>query len=82
MVKVKVNNPITGLDRPLGFQKVEAHRFLDNRHMKVVRLSDLCTGCLYPPSNTPGTHLSQPQGHSATERVMSIKNSRGIHSVN
>jgi hypothetical protein len=29
------SSPITGLDRPLGFQKVEALRFLDNRHMKV-----------------------------------------------
>jgi hypothetical protein len=38
----------TGLDRPLGFQEVEAPEFLDNRHMKVVRLSALCTGRLYP----------------------------------
>jgi hypothetical protein len=45
--KVK-SNPITGLDRPLGFQEVEAPRFLDNRHMKVVRLSALRTGRLYP----------------------------------
>ena len=42
-------NPITGLDRPWGFQKVEAPRFQDNRHMKVVRLSALRTGRLYPP---------------------------------
>jgi hypothetical protein len=35
------SNPITGLDRPLGLQEVEAPRFLDNRHMKVVRLSAL-----------------------------------------
>jgi hypothetical protein len=34
--------------RPLGLQKVEAPRFLDNRHMKVVRLSALRTGRLYP----------------------------------
>jgi hypothetical protein len=38
--------PITGLDRPLGFQEAEAPRFLDNRHMKVVRLSALRTGLL------------------------------------
>ena len=31
-----------------GFQKVEAPRFQDNRHMKVVRLSFLCTGHLHP----------------------------------
>ena len=41
-------SPITGLDRPWGFQEVEAPRFQDNRHMKVVRLSVLCTGHLYP----------------------------------
>jgi hypothetical protein len=32
-----------------------------------------------PPGNTPGTHfcyrLSRPQGHSATGRIMSLKNS-------
>jgi len=49
--------------------------------MKVVRLSALRTGGLYPPppGNIPGTRfyyrLSQPQGHSAAGRVMSIKNS-------
>ena len=42
------SNPITGLDRPWGFQEAEAPRFQDNRHMKVVRLSTLRTGCLYP----------------------------------
>jgi hypothetical protein len=36
------------LDRPLGFQEVEAPRFLDNRHMKVVRLSAIRTGRVYP----------------------------------
>jgi hypothetical protein len=43
-VKVKYGFPATGLDRPLGFQEVEAPEFLDNRHMKVVRLSALRTG--------------------------------------
>jgi hypothetical protein len=79
MLDGKVSNPVTGLDRPLGFQEVEAPRFLDNRHMKVVRLSALHTGCLYPPGNIPGTHfcwrLSQPQGRSAARRIMSMKNS-------
>jgi len=41
------SNPITGLDRPWGFQEVEAPRFQDNRHMKVVRMSALRTGRLY-----------------------------------
>jgi len=42
------SNPITGLDRPRGFQEFEVPRFQDNRHMKVVRLSALRTGRLYP----------------------------------
>jgi hypothetical protein len=36
------------LDRPLEFQEVEAPTFLDNRHMKMVMLSALRTGRLYP----------------------------------
>jgi hypothetical protein len=40
--------PLQALDRPLGFQEVEDPEFLDNRHMKVVRLSALRTGRLYP----------------------------------
>ena len=40
--------PITGLDRPWGFQEAEVPRFHDNRHMKVVRLSALRPGRLYP----------------------------------
>ena len=47
--------------------------------MKVVRLSDLRTGRLYPPGSIPGTHfcyrLSRPQGHSAAGRIVSMKNS-------
>ena len=34
--------------QPWGFQEVEAARFQDNRHMKVVRLSAIRTGRLYP----------------------------------
>jgi hypothetical protein len=44
----KIHFPASGLDRPLGFQEVETQEFLDNRHMKVVRLSALRTGRLYP----------------------------------
>jgi hypothetical protein len=32
----------------MGFLEIEALEFLDNRHMKVVRLSALRTGRLYP----------------------------------
>jgi hypothetical protein len=41
-------NAITGLDRSWGFQEAEIPRFQDSRHMKVVRLSALSTGLLYP----------------------------------
>jgi len=42
------SNPITVLGRPWGFQEVEAPRFQDNQHMKVVRLSAVRTSRLYP----------------------------------
>ena len=42
MIK-RQSNPIRDLDRSWGFQEVETPRFQDNRHMKVVRLSALCT---------------------------------------
>ena len=47
LVKVKVNQSHYKPDPPRGFQEFEAPRFQDNRHMKVVRLSALCTGRLY-----------------------------------
>jgi len=76
---VTKSSPITGQDRSWGFQDFEAPRFQDSRHMKVVRLSALRTDRLYPPGNISGTHfckrLSQPQGHSAAGRIMSMKNS-------
>jgi hypothetical protein len=43
--------------KPGGFQEVEALRFQDNRHMKVVRLSAIRAGRLYPTGNIPGTHV-------------------------
>jgi len=46
--------------------------------MKVVRLSAPRTVLIYTPGNISGTHfcyrLSQPQGHSAAGRIMSMKN--------
>ena len=75
---IRSSNPITGLDRPRGFQDVWAPRFQDNRHMKVVRLLAVRTGRLYPPGNISGTHfrqrLGQPQGHSAAGRKMKNSN--------
>jgi hypothetical protein len=40
------NNLITGLDRPLGLQKIEAPRLQDSRYMKVVSLTALGNGRL------------------------------------
>jgi hypothetical protein len=75
----RYSNPCTDLDRPWGFQEVEAPRFNDSQHKKVARLSVLRTGRLYPPGNIPGTHfcwrLSWPQSHSEVKRIMSMKNS-------
>ena len=52
LVNVKKKNVKQSHYRPgqalRGFQEVEAPRFQDNRHMKVVRLSALRTGRLYP----------------------------------
>jgi hypothetical protein len=52
----KQSNPITGLDRPRWFQEVEALKFQDNRHMKVLR-SALPTGHLYPAGYIPVTRF-------------------------
>jgi hypothetical protein len=40
------SNPITGLDRPWGFQQADALRFQDNWYMKAVRWLALRTGRL------------------------------------
>ena len=59
--------------RSCGFQEVGATRFQYNRHMKVVGLSAVRTGRLYPPGNIPGTHFCWRL--SASGRIMSMKNS-------
>jgi hypothetical protein len=49
--------PVQAYYRPRGFQEVQGPRFHDSLHMKVVRLSNLCTDHLYHPGNIPGTHF-------------------------
>ena len=70
---------MTSMDRPCGLQEAEAPRYQANWYMRVVRLWALRTSRLYPPGNIPDTHfcyrLSQPQGHSAARRIVSMKNS-------
>jgi hypothetical protein len=56
-VKVNVKQSHYRHGQAIRVQDVEAPRFLDNRHIKVVRLSALRTGRFYPPENTPGTHF-------------------------
>jgi hypothetical protein len=48
-------NAIPG--QALRSQEVELLEFLDNRYMKVVRLSALRTGLLYTPKDIPGAHF-------------------------
>ena len=49
--------PVQACYKPIALQEVEVPRFQDKRQMKVVRLSALRTGRLYPPENIPGTHF-------------------------
>ena len=49
LAQVEVKYPITGLYKRWEFQEFEAPRIHDNRRMKLVRLSALWTGRLYPP---------------------------------
>jgi hypothetical protein len=44
-----------------GFYEVEATRFPDIWHMKLVSMSVLHTLHLYPPGNIAGTHFFQGQ---------------------
>ena len=52
-----------------GSRRLRLPDFKTIWHMKVVRLSALRTGRIYPQGNIPGTYfcqrLSRPQGHSA-----------------
>jgi len=44
----RYRNPLKASYRPGGFEVVEAPRFQDIRHMKLVRLSAVCTRPFYP----------------------------------
>jgi hypothetical protein len=75
--------PVQARTGPEGSRWVRLPEFLDNRHVKAVRLSaDPRAGRLFPPPPpryTPGTHfclrLSWHQGHTAAGRIMSMKSS-------
>ena len=71
--------PLQAWTGPEDSRRLRLPDFKEIGTCKVVRLSALRTSRLYPPENIPGTHfcqrLSQPQGHSAAGRIMSMKNS-------
>jgi len=69
--------PLQTWTGPEGFQEGEAPRFQDNRHMKVVRSSDLLTGHLFPQEVFLAliSVRIRPQNHSVERRMMSMKNS-------
>ena len=64
--RVKLKNPITGPNRPIGFHRVEAPRFQDSRHMKEVRLSAAGTGRLYSPGNSWYSFLLEAESTSVS----------------
>jgi len=53
-VQQSLSRPVAG---PECSSRLRFFEFLDIRHMKVVRLSALSTGRLYPPGDTPGIHI-------------------------
>jgi hypothetical protein len=71
--------PLQAWTGPWGSRRLRLVEFLENRHMKMVKVSALRTGRFYPPRKVPGTHfcyrMSRPHGHSAAGRVRSLKNS-------
>jgi hypothetical protein len=54
-VKVKQSHDRSG--QALRVPEVEAPRFQDSWHRKVIRMSALGTGCLYPPVSIPGANF-------------------------
>jgi hypothetical protein len=60
---------------PDGSRRLRFPEIQDSRHIKVLRLSVLCTGRLYPIGHIPGSHFchrqGRPQGQIVTRRIMS-----------
>jgi len=49
--------PLQAWTGPLGSRMFRLPEFLNNQHMKVAKLSALCTSCFYPLGKTPDTHF-------------------------
>jgi hypothetical protein len=60
--------PVQTLYKPYEFP-VEAPIFQENRHMKLVSLSALCTRHLDAPGNIPGTHFCYRQSRTDSHTV-------------
>jgi hypothetical protein len=67
------------LDRAFRLQEVEGRRIIRQSEHKCRKVVSRTYRPPLPPGDIPGTHfcyrLSRPQGHSATGRVKSMKNS-------
>jgi hypothetical protein len=78
-IAVSKDIPLQARTNPEGSRSFKLIEFLDNRHMKVVTLSALSTGRLYPPEGIPGTYfcwrLSRALARCAAERDKLMKNS-------
>ena len=64
--------------RPLWFQQVEAPEFVYSRHRKVVLCQPYAPAVFTPRKDSWYSFLLEaesPQGHNATERIKSLKNS-------
>jgi hypothetical protein len=57
MISKSKSFPATGLDRPLGFQEVEAPEFLDNRHCEGGKVVSPTHRPSLPAGRIPGTHF-------------------------
>ena len=70
--------PLQAWTGPRSCRKLRLEEFVVSRHIKAVRLSALCTGCLYTPVDIAVTHFfwrrNQPRDHSVAGRIKSLKN--------
>ena len=75
---IERGDPVTGPVWPRGFQEVKAPRFPWHSAHEGTEVISLTHRPPLPPGNVPGTHfhygLSQPQGHGAVGRNMSLEN--------
>jgi len=82
ILKKKVNATCTVLERPWGLQKFQAPRFQNNKHTKVVSLSALSTGRLYPLQEIFLVLISVPEMYrSKNKKQQWYDNKRGLYSI-